>query len=91
PPCHSDRAGRLNNAGTRLGYRYSRTGAMADLDEAIRLGREAIDATPLDHPARAGWLNNLGNHLRSRYSRTGAMADLEETIRLGREAIDATP
>ncbi|EJT69646.1 hypothetical protein GGTG_12530 [Gaeumannomyces tritici R3-111a-1] len=64
---------------------------MADLEEAIRTGREAVDATPLDHPDRAGWLNNLGICLRDRYSRTGAMADLEEAIRTGREAVDATP
>ncbi|KAL8396668.1 hypothetical protein RB594_003654 [Gaeumannomyces avenae] len=64
---------------------------MADLEEAIRVGREAVDATPLDHPNRAGRLNNLGNHFGDRYSRTGAMADLEEAIRLGREAVDATP
>lgn len=49
---------------------------MADLEEAVRLGREAIDATPLDPPDRAGWLNNLGNHLGNRYSRTGAVAEL---------------
>ncbi|KAL8299200.1 hypothetical protein RB593_009192 [Gaeumannomyces tritici] len=64
---------------------------MADLEEAIRVGREAVDATPLDHPNRAGRLNNLGNHFGDRYSRTGTMADLEEAIRLGREAVDATP
>ncbi|KAL8365101.1 hypothetical protein RB595_004089 [Gaeumannomyces hyphopodioides] len=77
--------------GKHLGDRYSRTGAMADLEEAIRLGREAVDATPLDHPDRAKLLSNLGNRLGDRYSRTGAMADLEEAIRLGREAVDATP
>ncbi|KAK4076847.1 hypothetical protein Purlil1_12555 [Purpureocillium lilacinum] len=64
---------------------------MADLEEAIRVVREAIDAAPIDHPNRAGRLNNLGVHLRVRYSRTGAMADLQEAILVGREAIDATP
>ncbi|KAL8364557.1 hypothetical protein RB595_003713 [Gaeumannomyces hyphopodioides] len=64
---------------------------MADLEEAIRVGREAVDAAPLDHPDRAGRLNNLGVRLGDRYSRTGAMADLEEAIRIGKEAVDATP
>ncbi|KAI3571794.1 CHAT domain-containing protein [Fusarium oxysporum f. sp. albedinis] len=64
---------------------------MADLEEAIRLTREAIDATPLDHPDRAWRLNNLGLRLNDRYSRIGTMADLEEAIRVGREAIKATP
>ncbi|EXK77477.1 hypothetical protein FOQG_17819 [Fusarium oxysporum f. sp. raphani 54005] len=64
---------------------------MADLEEAIRMAREAVDATPLDHRDRAGFLHNLGLRLGDRYSRTGAMADLEEAIRLTRESIDATP
>ncbi|KAH7014620.1 CHAT domain-containing protein [Microdochium trichocladiopsis] len=64
---------------------------MADFEEAIRVGREAIDATTLDHPDRPGRLNNLGIRLRDRYLRTGAMADLEEAIRVGREAIDSAP
>ncbi|RYP58987.1 hypothetical protein DL771_011041 [Monosporascus sp. 5C6A] len=99
PQDHPDRAARLNNLGNRLGDRYSRTGAMSDLEEAIgmdleeaiRVAREAVDATPQDHPDRAGWLNNLGNRLGDRYSRTGAMSDLEEAIGLVREALDATP
>ncbi|KAH7009354.1 CHAT domain-containing protein [Microdochium trichocladiopsis] len=62
-----------------------------DLEEAIRIGREAIDATPSDHPEPAMFLNNVGNRLGDRYARTGAMADLEGAIRVTREAIDATP
>ncbi|KAH6871883.1 CHAT domain-containing protein [Thelonectria olida] len=72
-----DRAAWLNNLGVRLGDRYSRTGAMADLEEAIRVAREAVKATPEDHPDRAGRLNNLGGRLSDRYSRTRAIADLE--------------
>ncbi|PQE26664.1 TPR domain-containing protein [Rutstroemia sp. NJR-2017a BBW] len=57
---------------------------MDDLEEAIRIGREAVDATPKDHPHRAAILNNLGTSL-------GTMSDLEESIRIGREAVKATP
>lgn len=57
-------------------------GTMADLEEAIRLAPETIDATPQDHPKRATYSNNLGFHLRDGYSRTGAMADLGESIRV---------
>ncbi|KAH7124506.1 TPR domain-containing protein [Dactylonectria macrodidyma] len=64
---------------------------MADLQEAIRVGREAFDATPLDHADRAKFLSSLGVRLGDKYSRTGAMADLEEAIRVTREALDATP
>lgn len=33
-----------------LTERYSRTGAIADLEEAIQVSQQAIDATPDDHP-----------------------------------------
>ncbi|KAJ4179674.1 hypothetical protein NW759_017285 [Fusarium solani] len=91
PLDHPERAGLLNNLGKGLGHRYSRTGAMTDLEEAIRVAREAVDATPLAHPGRAMFLNNLGLHLGARYSRTGAMTDLEEAIRVAREVLDSTP
>ncbi|RYP05472.1 hypothetical protein DL765_009836 [Monosporascus sp. GIB2] len=55
-------------------YRFARTGDISDLEEAIGVAREAVDATPQDHPDRAGRLNNLGVRLGNRYSRTGAMA-----------------
>ncbi|EXM12961.1 hypothetical protein FOTG_18569 [Fusarium oxysporum f. sp. vasinfectum 25433] len=77
--------------GIGLQLRYQRTGTMADLDEAINIGRQALDKTPGDHPDRVAWLNNLGIGLRLRYQRTGTMADLEEAIGIGRRAVDSTP
>ncbi|KAF7174243.1 hypothetical protein CNMCM6106_008368 [Aspergillus hiratsukae] len=64
---------------------------MADLEDSIRVAREAVNATPEDHPDRASCLNNLGLVLGERYSRTGEMADLEESIRGAQEAVNATP
>ena len=63
---------------------------MADLEEAIRMGQEAVTITPKDHPDRAGFLNNLGSHFSDRYSRTGAIADLEKAIRMGQETVTIT-
>ena len=51
---------------------------MADLEDAIQLGRQAVDATPLGHPDRTGCLNNLGNRQSVRYARTRAMTDQEQ-------------
>ncbi|KAF7174324.1 hypothetical protein CNMCM6106_008548 [Aspergillus hiratsukae] len=65
--------------------------AMADLEESIRVAREAVNATPEDHPHRPALLHNLGIGLGDRYSRTRAMADLEESIRVAKEALSATP
>jgi tetratricopeptide (TPR) repeat protein len=66
-------------------------GLLADLEEAIQLGRQAIEATPEDHPDGAAYLDSLGNRLIEKYTTTGAAADLEEAIQLGRQAIEATP
>ncbi|KAK4967534.1 hypothetical protein LTR66_011943 [Elasticomyces elasticus] len=49
---------------------------MADLDKGIRVGQEAVDATPLDHPNRAMHLTNLGDQLGLRYERTGMIDGL---------------
>ncbi|KAL4736273.1 CHAT domain-containing protein [Aspergillus similis] len=64
---------------------------MSGLEESIRIGREAVKATPKDHPDRARCLHKLAISLRDRYSRTGAIADLEESIQIGREVVKATP
>ncbi|KAL4864994.1 hypothetical protein BDV12DRAFT_211281 [Aspergillus spectabilis] len=74
----------------QLRTRYPGSGAMADLEESIQLKREAVTATPHDHPDRARYLNNLGAALWGRYSRTGVLANLEESIKIGREAVTAT-
>ncbi|KAJ5413883.1 CHAT domain-containing protein [Penicillium cosmopolitanum] len=73
------------------GDSYSRTGAIADLEEALSIARQAINATPSDHPDRAGQLSRLGSCLGDRYSRTRAIADLEEAISIARQVVDATP
>jgi tetratricopeptide (TPR) repeat protein len=85
------RLGSLNDAGGAYLRRYWRTGNIADLDKALALWRQALDATPPSSPDRPGYLNNLGNGLRARYERTGRLEDLEEAIRVFREAVEATP
>ncbi|KAL4744388.1 hypothetical protein BDW72DRAFT_212734 [Aspergillus terricola var. indicus] len=62
-----------------------------DLETAINIGRQAVEATPSNHLDRAAQLHNVGTHLFNRYSRTGAMTDLDEAINLGRQAIQVTP
>ena len=64
---------------------------MEDLEEAIRVARQAVDVTPKNHSNLAAWLNNLGNKLGRRYECTGKMEDLEEAIQMARQAVDVTP
>lgn len=69
--------------------RYS-TGSWNDLQEVIRVGQAAVDATPENHSDRALRLDNLGVMLRDRYSRTESLNDLQEAIRIGKAAVDVT-
>ncbi|KAF8431491.1 CHAT domain-containing protein [Boletus edulis BED1] len=64
---------------------------MADLDEAIVLGREALELCPQGHPDRSTSLIDLGVCLSTRYKQLGEMADLDEAIVLGREALELCP
>lgn len=43
PDDRPDRAGKLNDLGNKLGHRYERTGAMADLDNASLCLQQAWD------------------------------------------------
>ena len=70
-----------------LRARFERTGDRADLDAAIDVGRQAVAATPADHPDRAGRLSNLGVALPTRFERAGDRADLDAAIDAGRQAV----
>ncbi|KAK3947852.1 CHAT domain-containing protein [Pseudoneurospora amorphoporcata] len=52
-----------------------------------RIYRQALEATPEDHPDRTHRLHSLGLGYRDRYQRTGAVADLELAIQHFKEAV----
>jgi tetratricopeptide (TPR) repeat protein len=81
----------LTNLGAGLSDRFARTGREADLEEAIRVWREAVEATPPDSPGLPSILNNLGNGLSDWFARKGRQADLDEAIRAYEQAVEATP
>ena len=83
----------LSNLGACLLLRFGRAEeaetlneATADLDEAIQVGRRAVDATPPGHSAEAMCLSNLGNTLLTRFKRIRDDADLDEAIGCWRRA-----
>ena len=76
PEDHPRRSIYLHNLGLRLSDRLRRTGAIADLEEAIQLGPEALN----DVPDRASTLDCLGLLLGERFLRKGAIANIKEAI-----------
>ena len=62
----------------------------ADLDEAIRLGREAIDVVLIGDPARPGLQANLAQALTERFMRSWQVADLKEALAYAQTAVDAS-
>ncbi|CAH0044574.1 unnamed protein product [Clonostachys solani] len=64
---------------------------LADLEEAIRLGRSAVQETPKGHPRRPLNLDDLAMLLSERFSISDLTADLDEALNLTQEALDATP
>ncbi len=88
PGDHPDRAGILNVLCVGLQVRSERAGALADLDEAIAVGWEAVGAFQDGQSARRAMaLSNLSVALRMRFERTGVAADLDGAIAVAREAV----
>ncbi|KAF4869355.1 putative 30S ribosomal protein S17-like protein [Colletotrichum siamense] len=79
----------LNNLGNRLSDRYSHSGALIDLEEAIKFHDEAVETVSSTHPDRADYLNNLGNALSDRFERKGETADLDRAIDVSQAALAA--
>lgn len=60
PEDNPERALLLGSLGTKLSYRYLRTGEAQDLEKALGLVQEAIELTPDANSDRASFLSNLG-------------------------------
>lgn len=71
--------------------RLNRAKSVAELDDAIRMGRQLIADTPAGHPAFPGTRYQLARALAFRFDRTNAAADLDEAILLGRRTLDIVP
>ncbi|WP_034486865.1 CHAT domain-containing protein [Actinomadura oligospora] len=69
-----------------LRIRYERLHERADLDEAVRIGREGLSARGLK-THRALLLTELSTALRLRHEHTGAAGDLDEAREFGTRAV----
>jgi DNA-binding XRE family transcriptional regulator len=59
-----------------------RTGEQAALAEAVDVTRQAVTATPIDHPHRAMRLAGLGSALLRLFERTGELADITTALEM---------
>ncbi|KAJ6478946.1 CHAT domain-containing protein [Mycena sanguinolenta] len=76
----------LSVHGQALYTRHLHHGDPADLEEAIRLHREALEQCPQRDPARVDCLNDLALARRKQFERTGELSGITEVIELLREA-----
>jgi tetratricopeptide (TPR) repeat protein len=85
-----DRVTCLTYLGFQLQVRFSRTGNMVDLDEAVEVARMAADLGSHEQRSTIQMrsLVALKDVLGRRYSRTGKMADLEESLQITGQLLD---
>jgi tetratricopeptide (TPR) repeat protein len=89
PAPHPNRAGMLSNLGIALRKRYERSGAKADVAEAVDVLREA--AVLASGEGRGPVLTSLGLALRARYEADNSLETLTEAIGSLREALALSP
>ncbi len=75
----------------QLANRYSRTQAIADLEESIRVAREAVESTPVNHEDLGQRLHSLALRLCEQHLRTTTEAGFGKAIELAKNAIALTP
>ncbi|KAG2071190.1 hypothetical protein BDR04DRAFT_1098543 [Suillus decipiens] len=87
PPGHPDRSAALNELAVSLSDRFRQRGVQSDLDESIKLHRDALLLRPPGHSLRSSSFNNLAVGLEDRFRQRGVQSDLDECIELHRDAL----
>nr|WP_240926024.1 tetratricopeptide repeat protein [Micromonospora sp. CMU55-4] len=87
----SGSAGHAANLAQALTVRYEATGDLADLTEAVRQARLAVNHSDLDDPDLGARLSGLGSALRTRFEATGDSSDLDESLTAHRRAVAVVP
>src|SRR5438876_5787731 len=78
------------DAAHSLWAQFKRSGNLDDLDNAVRMHRQALELTSIDNPYYAALLSEFGAVLEIRFERRGEFADLEEALDLHRRALELT-
>ncbi|KAI6011591.1 hypothetical protein EDC04DRAFT_2905379 [Pisolithus marmoratus] len=98
PPGHSSHGAALSNLAFDLGKRFKevfeqirQSGAVADLEEAVTLGRAALELCPPGHRDHGPSLSSLAFDLGKRFRQQAAMRDLDEAFELHQAALVLRP
>ncbi|KAF3797102.1 hypothetical protein GCG54_00009071 [Colletotrichum gloeosporioides] len=86
----NDRISRIIVLHDLLYKKYSRSGAISDLETVILAAKEAVNITPQDHEQRPELLDTLSHHLDHKYFYTRTIDDLHGCIQFTREALAKT-
>ncbi|KAL4891097.1 CHAT domain-containing protein [Aspergillus ambiguus] len=84
---HGSQAICLNNLSILHGYRFSKFGALDDLETATRMGEQALELISPNHPDRAIYLNDLSTCYERRFERLGDPTDIDKAINCSSEAV----
>ncbi|MDA1359528.1 CHAT domain-containing protein [Glycomyces luteolus] len=90
PQTHPERARRLAWCCGMLVVRHQRTGAAADIERAVAVGKLAVELGSGDHDLGIH-LSNLSAAHKTRYDLHHEPADLDEAIATARRAVAITP
>ncbi|RMJ17053.1 hypothetical protein CDV36_003245 [Fusarium kuroshium] len=86
-----DRSLILSALGRLMASRYAFIGALADINEAISLTRQAVDTPSVKVAVSSQRRGDLAVLLQQRFLRTKAEPDLEESTRLSKRAMEILP
>ncbi len=93
PDSHPRKPMYVSEVARLLCEQFRRAGNLADINEAVRLGRKSVELTHDRHRDRVGCWSRLAGILGERYKHAGIDADtvdIDESIQLLRWAVDAT-
>ncbi|KAF3806263.1 hypothetical protein GCG54_00006025 [Colletotrichum gloeosporioides] len=88
PKDHPRWTNRLNRLCSWLNDKCMMSGDAADLDEAIRMVRHALEVTPVPSPDRSDYMSSLSNLLGRKYRSTKADKDFKEALKTTHAAME---
>ncbi|KAJ4003967.1 hypothetical protein NW766_011822 [Fusarium irregulare] len=87
PDTYPHRGTILDQLSTKLGLLFMQTREVTVIEENIKTQREAVDATPVNHPKYLTFFANLAAPITARYQALGKREDLDEAVDICRQVV----